>query len=738
MKKNYILTSLVFLLVGVSFGQSIFENAITDPNPSAADPFVIGQVVDPNMTVSGIGRGTGILPSANIDRYDASGWDTVLFDNTAYFEFTLTPNAGYEIDFISFVYTGQASATGPTNILFRSSLDGYVADIGTPLINGTTIDLSTAVFQDLATPITFRIYAWGASSAAGTYSINDFTFNGSVVPNCTLTTTWDGFGWDNGFPDITMAAIIDGDYLTASSLPLSFEACSLLVTAGNELSINDDDYIQVVNDITIDGLIEIASKGSLIQVNDSGTITLNGTGTGRLFKSTTPIDNIYEYTYWSSPFSNETVGAALTGVPVNRIFRYDAANYEDTDADNFDDNSDDWILAGQAEVMMPGKGYAAFARPATMGYPESQQFVFTGEFNTGVITTPVTVSPDLVNPQNWNLLGNPYPSAIDADAFINDPANIGVLGGTIYLWTHITPPEDFNPGPDVLNFSEDDYASYTAGVGGVEAYPGETVPTGIIGSGQGFFIEGLANGFATFNNGMRVTTGNDNFYRATDRIWLNLENDLGGFSQMLIGFVEGATNGLDRSYDGKRLDGGGLISLSSLIDDQAFAIQGREPLTEEEIIPLAIKNLVEGDNTYKISIENVEGLLVNSDIYLIDHLEGVTHDLNTGAYRFSSAQGIHKERFELLLKNEIKSLQQLEEELLVIKNQDDSLSFTTTNNTAIQNVQIFDLLGRQLVNEDFNNEELPNSIKFYQLRETIFIVKATLSDGTLLTKKGLK
>ncbi|MFN0035637.1 MAG: T9SS type A sorting domain-containing protein [Saprospiraceae bacterium] len=44
-----------------------------------------------------------------------------------------------------------------------------------------TIDLSGPSFQGLTSSITFRFYGWESTSAAGTFSINDFTFNGSVA-----------------------------------------------------------------------------------------------------------------------------------------------------------------------------------------------------------------------------------------------------------------------------------------------------------------------------------------------------------------------------------------------------------------------------------------------------------------------------------------------------------------------------------------------------------------------------
>ncbi|MEP7164080.1 MAG: putative Ig domain-containing protein [Ferruginibacter sp.] len=171
---------------------SIFANTITGTNPNTSNPYTIGQTVNANITVSGIGRSAGITGTNANDRYTASGWNVASLDVTKYFEFTLTPNSGYRIDFSSFVYTGQASGTGPTSFAFRSSLDGYTANIGAPTATGTTISLSGGAYQGLTTPVTFRLYGWAASGAAGTFSVNSFIFNGNVFvapPTATFVKT---------------------------------------------------------------------------------------------------------------------------------------------------------------------------------------------------------------------------------------------------------------------------------------------------------------------------------------------------------------------------------------------------------------------------------------------------------------------------------------------------------------------------------------------------------------------
>jgi hypothetical protein len=189
MKKIYIL--LVALSIANSlFAQSIFDNPITGTNTSAANPYTAGQTVDPNITVTGIGRGPGTLAANSIDSYNANNWNNGgAIDLTDYFTFTLTPNAGKAINFVSFVFTLQRSNQGPVNIALRSSVDAFTANIGSPATSTgstlNTISLSGASYQNITTAIEFRIYGWNSTNNGGALSVNDFTFNGvtgTVLP----------------------------------------------------------------------------------------------------------------------------------------------------------------------------------------------------------------------------------------------------------------------------------------------------------------------------------------------------------------------------------------------------------------------------------------------------------------------------------------------------------------------------------------------------------------------------
>lgn len=169
-------------------GVGIWTNAINGTNPSTTNPFTAGQIVSTNLSVSGIGF-TGVASNPANNRFNTRSWDASPAVNTGkYIYFTLTPDAGYAIDFTSFVYTGTSSGTGPTGLTIRSSVDGYSSNIGTPATTGASISLTGAAYQNITSPITFRVYATGATDATGTYSINDFTFYGTMRVLCTSPT----------------------------------------------------------------------------------------------------------------------------------------------------------------------------------------------------------------------------------------------------------------------------------------------------------------------------------------------------------------------------------------------------------------------------------------------------------------------------------------------------------------------------------------------------------------------
>ncbi|MFO1063561.1 MAG: hypothetical protein U0892_06815 [Pirellulales bacterium] len=173
------LLALLFLS-STSFAGIVFSNNIDGTNPNTSNPFTDGQFTIAGITASGIGRGPGITGSNANNRYTAVSWGTATFDSTAYFTFTLTPDAGRTLSLTSFTYTGQASGSGPTSFALRSSLSAFNTNIGSPTATGVGISLTDAAYQNLNSAVEFRLYGWNATAGTGTFSVNDFSFSGDV------------------------------------------------------------------------------------------------------------------------------------------------------------------------------------------------------------------------------------------------------------------------------------------------------------------------------------------------------------------------------------------------------------------------------------------------------------------------------------------------------------------------------------------------------------------------------
>lgn len=332
---------LALFMSAFSWGQSIFNNPITGTNPNTDNPYTTGQIVAPNLTVSGIGRGAGATGTNAIDRYNANSWNTGAIDLTAYFEFVLTPAPGYQIDFVSFVYTGQASGTGPTSFAFRSSVDGYTSNIGTPSAAGTTISLTAAAYQGITSAITFRVYGWGASASTGTFSINDFTFNGfvySTTPSAPVITSDLNASGFVGVPfSYTITAINSPTSYNATGLPPGFSINTTTGVISGTPGATGTFFITIsaTNGIGFD------EQTLILTITDPGPeINIRGAsgGTNNIINGNT-IPNAFNNTLYASiavganqdkDFRIENLGISnltLTGVPRVQITGTHAADF---------------------------------------------------------------------------------------------------------------------------------------------------------------------------------------------------------------------------------------------------------------------------------------------------------------------------------------------------------------------------------------------------------------------------
>jgi hypothetical protein len=652
-----------------------------------------------------------------------------------------TPTFIYAITFNS---TGWSDATSANTTALPTGLTDTVNAVNFGETDSANYNCTVTTDQSLILPAISTATNWTLSNTPLTLGGCSYT----CTP-CLTTVTWDGANWSNP-PGLTTAAIINGPYITGANG--AFSACRLIINSGFKLTIENGDFVEIENDVLVNGELFIETQGAFVQRGD-GLAADTFTGIATVNKTTALKQAWYYYSYWSSPVAGETIDTAFPDAPLDRRFWYDANSYLDTaPPDGIDDNGDDWKIANGVDPVIPGVGYAVTSALFGPPFPRIDIVPFNGALNTGDI--PSTIFYDAANTEHWNLIGNPYPSAIDFVAF--QAANSTIIDGTAYFWSQASPPDATNPGNEVSNFSQNDYATYVAGTGiGTAGGDPLLIPTQYIPSGQGFFVVGLDNADATFTNSMRVTGNNDLFFRVNNnsksnskanKLWINLTSDNGVFNQIAVGYVNGATNSNDGlMYDAPRnLSSGAVSILYTNIENsnRKFVIQGKaiNSLNEDEVIKVGFKTAIDVPTIYTLSIAQLEGDFLNGNpIYLKDNLLNTLHNLKDSDYNFTSTVGEFNDRFEIVFNQEALSLGDEEinnNDLSIVELQNGNVQFKLSGNLAMSSIQIIDLQGRILYN--LNADRNSQIYNLSNLSIAPYLAKVTLSNGAIITKKAVK
>lgn len=569
------------------------------------------------------------------------------------------------------------------------------------------------------------------------------TPSNAVKLEASNSVTWNGVAWSPSFPTINNAVIINGNYNT--TVNGNFECCSLTVKNGFILTVGTNDYVKVDNDLEVEvgANMNIENSGSLVMVQSTGTVAANNNMS--MVRIPRPM-NRFDYTYWSTPMGNTIPTVAFAGWRLDYAFTFNTANFQDLfgpngigGPDGFDDDGNVWVPMITGINMQKGKGYAIMGPTSSPTYPNSPTVTFTGNYNTGNTVISVATSLNTANANDdYNLIGNPYPSAIHAPTFITGNSN---LSGTLYFWTHCLPISASNPGPAALNFATNDYAMYNL-TGGTQASPNcGSAPTDYIASGQGFFVEAINAGSAVFTNAMRATGVNTNnsFFRNTesssvsrDRLWLDFVHADGLFSQTLLAYSSQTTLDYDWAYDGIVNEGGNSVGIYTFINQEPYRIQSRSAFFSEDIVPIGYKT--EYASNYSIQLSNREGVFSDeSPIYLEDKLLNVFHDLKQGAYQFQTQSGVYNDRFQLRYQLPLYVKDNTSSKELVVSSKSGWLGIKSEN-TPITKVILYDVAGRKLIEKEIDNLML-TEMNLINLTDTVIIANIHLNDGRIVNKK---
>ncbi|HBI00609.1 reprolysin-like metallopeptidase [Flavobacterium sp. UBA2787] len=587
----------------------------------------------------------------------------------------------------------------------------------TPTITGTLIPsqpLSTLIGENTEGTWTLRVFD-SANQDGGTlnsWGINFCTIDETPLSCGDITSVWNGTTWSNGFPVNNVAAVVNDNLVLTSDL----ECCSFTINNAAEVVVESGSNLIVENEVSIAGtaLLTIENNANLIQINN-----VANSGNINQFRNTNPLMRL-DYVMWSSPVTgNQSLKDFSPLTMNNRFYNYiTTSNIYTSVVNPLNTNFEEGI------------GYLIRMPDNHPTNPTIWTGEFTGVPKNGDIDVDLTF---ISNTQKYNAIGNPYPSTISAEAFLQ--SNTTEIEGTLYFWRKTN------------NAAGTAYASYTLG-GGTTTSPTSPVPNGIIQVGQGFIVaaQNVTNPTARFTNDLRVDNNSNQFFRSNfglpyatqsemerHRIWLNLTNSNGFFSQMMVGYMSNATNEVDQLIDGKFI-GDSQIALSSLLNSEEYVIQGRAlPFEISDVVPLVFRTNTAGN--YSVSISNVDGLFeANQLIYLRDNLAGIVHEIKTSTYSFYSEAGVFDSRFEIIYENDtlgIENPELINSLMVATGNQQIELQSTSE---LIQKIQIYDVLGRRLFQHDaIQNQSfvIPGLLPQNQS----LLIKVEMNNGQTITKK---
>ena len=545
------------------------------------------------------------------------------------------------------------------------------------------------------------------------------------------STSWDGSSWSNGIPQSNTLAIIEGPYNTTLG---SLDACALQVDSS--LTIAANTYIKIDGDINIksSGSLTVAHTGSVVQTQDAVTVTNNGTISVLV---DTPTLDVLDFMIMGSPMSSDTrEGVWSTAWNVqdhttsnfNSIAGITGFNFQDAELDDWNLYVTGTLDAGEGFLVRPQDSYNGAGG------------IFNYDFNTGTLNSGVvtqTLGFNATDLESPNMLSNPYASAIDADALLAANPEFDAL----YFWEHNLAPSPDYPGANTNgnnNYSMDDVSVYNA-LGGTAATSGGAVPNGVISTAQGFGVFASAQGTATFNNGMRLATGNTTLRNnplSRDRLWLSVTSSAYGLSgNTLIGFIDGATPGVDNKYDNGRV--ASKVSLYSHIQgsDRGYSIQGREAFDNTMTVSLGFSSIIEEVTSYKISLSDFDGeAWLDATPYLIDNLAGVVTNLMEDSYSFTSDMGQYNDRFVVVFQDRsLGSQQVLASSISMYPNPANDVVTIASPTSAITLVEIRDIRGRLIQKQAVSGHRVA-ALNVASLDSAIYLVTIATDKGSI-TKK---
>ncbi|WP_223549140.1 LamG-like jellyroll fold domain-containing protein [Aestuariivivens sp. NBU2969] len=688
--------------------------------------------------------------------------------------------------------------------LLWNNLEGYynmnandATDKSSYARNGSPENMTTKQEQTAPLPYTTKANGnWLDKTTSTPWSFGDTVWNSPNTIGIDGVTTID---WNI----VKLSHTINGPNSNITLLGLVMDTNSQLNIANpNEPldELNTGHALYISHYLRLDGKIDLIGESQLLQ--DEGCI-LSEASTGTLEKDQQGTKDMFTYNYWSSPVGTNNIAtdststqnnftvpdvlkdAVVSSNPLDIAFAssgYDGApGIANTVGATIADywiwkyakkigyTNSQWQHMRSTGTIYPGEGFTMKGVDNTHGaISQTQNYVFNGMPNNGDIALTIATGNDY-------LVGNPYPSALDASAFIKDNISmvaggrntINVINGSLYFWDH------YANSTHAIQDYKGGYATYSL-MGGIPSINNDTrinttgkpktkTPEQYIPVGQGFFVFArntednntlLLGGDIAFKNSQRVfqresdasstilkSTSFKNIVNKTvdvrQKIRLLYSSPNGYYRELLVGVDENATSGFDIGYDADLFEDNKEDMYWSIDSGAKLTIQAVANFNSEQVLPLAIKTNVDGLSSLKIDkLENVDS---DKLIYLHDKALNIYQDLKQEPYEVFLSAGEHTERFEITFKNSNApslSTNRIDNNSLNVYFSNEKQSFILHNPKLkeIKAIKIYNVIGQSIY--EFTNLKNENyqELKAKKTPTGTYVIKMETIDSTLSKK----
>ena len=351
--------------------------------------------------------------------------------------------------------------------------------------------------------------------------------------------------------------------------------------------------------------------------------------------------------------------------------------------------------------FIPGKGYLLAINPLvfdSVERKETQWLQNYGTLNHTDIMIPVsyTAANEWTGLAGYNLLGNPYQSFLDFDAFVEE--NTALWNGEPYAQTYA-----------VYDPSADAYVQYKS-----TSSNGSKSADQYLNMHQGFFIRISQTGkSAKFTNAMRSNEGTPNF-RGSERpnyplINFELSDGSNGKEIAVLEIGRPENDGAEKL---RMASAKGHISLRH--DNQDFAILFRDMTKGSQ--PLYFD--ADEDGTFTLSWNTANANF--QSLTLVDNIAGVKYDmLAHDSYTFEGRSSDYRSRFKVVI-GEFTDVEENEDSI------ESNFAFFDGSEWVVNGqgqLDVVDMLGRTMLSERLTSDQ--SRVSLDGIAQGVYLMRVT-------------